>query len=311
MATPLKTPTPPGTPGTPTKSSQPGDPAPRPAAPRGWAFSPFGFIRRVFVGGYEDNIPFLASALTFDALLWLLPFVLVALSVLGYVVGGGGDAYADVSTLLGRFLPVHRPDDPLSDAERVIGALVERRGRLSLYGLPLFVWFSFRLFGSVRAALNDVFDTEETRSWVAGKGLDLLLALLCAVLIPANTFLSVLALRSPWFGRFIASLSTFAFGVFLFYMIYRIAPSRRVRWDTAVVASVAAALAFEIAKRLYTVYLSEFATFDRVFSNTNAIAALLFVLWVYSTAFVFLAGGEVAETYDLARRQREQRALLT
>jgi uncharacterized BrkB/YihY/UPF0761 family membrane protein len=37
---------------------------------------------------------------------------------------------------------------------------------------------------------------------------------------------------------------------------------------------------------------------------------LLFVLWMYVTSFIFLAGGEVAETYDLARRQREQRALL-
>ena len=78
---------------------------PREAPPRGWAFSPLGFVKRVFRGAYEDNIPFLASALTFDALMWLLPFFLVTLSVLGYVIGGGGETLTDVGTFLDRFLP--------------------------------------------------------------------------------------------------------------------------------------------------------------------------------------------------------------
>ncbi|MEE8116447.1 MAG: YihY/virulence factor BrkB family protein [Gemmatimonadales bacterium] len=285
--------------------------APRRPAPRGWAFSRLGFVRRVFVGAYEDNIPFLASALTFDALLWLLPFVLLAASVFGYIVGSSDVPLADVRTLIARFLPEHGDADPFGTAEGFITGVVESRVQLSLYGLPLFVWFSLRLFGSVRVALNDVFDTEETRPWLVGKGIDLLLAVGAALSVTANTLMGVLVLQSPWLGRFLAGVSTFAFGVALFYIVYRVAPARRVRWDTALVAAVAASLSFELAKRLYTVYLGEFATFDRVISNSNAIALLLFVLWVYYTCFVFLAGGELAETYDLARRQREQRALLT
>ena len=59
------------------------------------------------------------------------------------------------------------------------------------------------------------------------------------------------------------------------------------------------------------VYLAEFATVDRLVSNANAIAGGLFLVWMYYTAVVFLIGGEVAQTYDLVRRQREQRAILT
>lgn len=284
---------------------------PREALPRGWAFSPFGFVKRVFRGAYEDNIPFLASALTFDALMWLLPFFLVTLSLLGYVIGGSGETLTDVRTFLDRFLPARGVGDPLTQMEEAIARVVDSRAQLSLLGAPFFLWLSMRLFGSVRAALNDVFDTEETRPFYVGKLYDLTLALICAVLITANAVVSVLVLQSPWLGRFVAALSTFVFSVALFYVVYIMAPSRRVRWDTALVASVVASLAFEVAKRLYTVYLARFVTLDRVISNSNAIALLLFVLWVYATAFVFLAGGEVAETYDLARRQREQRALLS
>ena len=106
-------------------------------------------------------------------------------------------------------------------------------------------------------------------------------------------------------------LSAFSFGVVLFFVVYMLAPSRRVRWDTAFIAAVVASLAFEVAKKLYGLYLAQFATMDRLVSNANAIALGLLVFWIYYTACVFLVGGEVAETYDLARRQREQRAILT
>ena len=214
-------------------------------------------------------------------------------------------------TILGTFLPESfGPETPFATVPRGIEALVAQRSRLSLYGLPFFVWFSWRLFGSIRAALNDVFDTEETRSWLLGKGVDLALGVAAAVLILTNTVITVLVLREPWAGRFAAGLLAYVAVAILFYLVYIVAPSRKMAWDTAFVAALFASLGFEVTKRLYGIYLVEFVTFDRLVSDTNALALLLFVLWVYAIALVFLAGGEVAETYDLARRQREQRLVL-
>jgi len=284
-------------------------PKPRPRL-RGWASSPIGFLRRVFIGGYEDNIPFLASGLTFDALLWVLPLLVVALSAFGYVAGDSQDLRELARVIVGAFLPEQGTDGPFGTVASALEALVQQRGRLSIYGAPFFVWFSWRLFGSIRAALNDVFDTEETRSWLTGKAVDLGLGLTAAVLILTNTAITVSVLRAPWAGRFFAGLLAYVAVTVLFYIVYTVAPSRKMAWDTALLASLVASLGFEVAKRLYSVYLVQFVTFDRLISDTNALALLLFVLWVYATALVFLAGGEVAETYDLVRRQREQRAIL-
>lgn len=278
--------------------------------PRGWAFSPVGFVRRVLLGAYEDNIAFLASALAFDALLWLLPFLLVALAAFGYVVGGANPD-PEIRALLHRFLPgTGGGADPFARVTDALVDVVESRAQLSVWGVPFFVWLSLRLFGSVRAALNDVFDTDETRPWPLGVGIDLGLAVTAALLLTANTIITVGVLDATWLGRWLAVLSAYGVAVLLFFIVYIVAPSRRVAWDTALVAAVAASLAFEAVKRLYGLYLVQFTTFDRVLSNANVIAVLLFVLWVYVTAFIFLAGGEMAETYDLARRQREQRAIL-
>lgn len=279
--------------------------------PRGWAFSPLGFLRRVFLGGYEDNIPFLASGLTFDALLWILPLLAVVLSGFGYVVGGADEPRELARAITGWVLPHARGGStPFAAVAAGIEELADNRAQLTLWGVPFFVWFSWRLFGSIRAALNDVFDTEETRSWLTGKAVDLALGVLSAVLILTNTLLTVFVLRAPWAGRFAAGLLAYVAVTVLFYAVYVVAPSRQMRWDTALVAALFASLGFEVVKRLYGTYLVQFATMDRLVSNTNALALLLFVLWIYATALLFLAGGELAETYDLARRQREQRAVL-
>jgi membrane protein len=277
---------------------------------RGWADSPWGFVRRVFTGAFEDNITFLASALTFDLLLAALPFVLLLLSVLGFILHAGGDAGGDVQHMLDQMLPGGEGADRLQQVETFVTDIVASRTQLSAFGIPLFLWFATRLFTAARAALNEVFDTEETRPYLVGKTLDLLLVLIALALLTLNTAVTLAVGDLPWLGRFAASLSTFAVGVVLFFAMYTLAPSRSVRWDTALIAAAFASLGFEVAKMLFGLYLANVARVDQLVSNENAIALLLFVLWIYYTSVLFLMGGEVAETYDLMRRQREQRAIL-
>src|SRR5213078_3613240 len=111
-----------------------------------------------------------------------------------------------------------------------------------------------------------------------------------------------------WLWRFSLELTSFALGVALFFVVFKLLPSRRIVWRTALVAAVFCSLGFEVAKRLYALYVTGFATLDRVASDANIVA--LFLLWVYYTAYLFLLGGEVAEMYDLVRMRRSQRVQL-
>ena len=267
-------------------------------------------MRRVVKAAYEDNIFFLASALTFQALLAALPFGLLALAALGYFLHAGEE---DVVRIFRDLIPSAGlgETDPFRQVERFLASVRESRGKLSIFGFPLFLWFSTRFFSGARTALNEVFDTHENRSWWKGVGLDFGLVIVALVLVVSSTAITVQLLNLPWLGRFVSSMSTFSLGVLLFFFVYKVLPTRQVRWDTAVVAAAVAALGFEATKRMYVVYVVEFATLDRLISNNNAIALMLLVVWMYFTACVFLIGAEVAETYDLGRRQSEQRAILT
>ena len=272
----------------------------------GWHRTVTGVVRRTLEAAYEDNIPFLASAVSFDILLTAIPFVGLVLAVVGYLAQYQLAIHQlNVHELLERFLPESSggPNGQFGFIERALGDLVARRGHLTLLAAPLFLWFSTRMFGGLRAALNEVFDTEENRSWPIAKLTDLAMVFVAGALFLANAFAST--------SRGVVSqIESLLFSTLLFFVIFKFLPSRRIYWRTSVVASLFCAVGFEIAKRLYALYVAHFVTFDRVASDANLIGVLLFLLWIYYTAYVFLLGGEVAETYDLMRMRRLQRVLL-
>ena len=272
----------------------------------GWHRTVPGIVRRTLEAAYEDNIPFLAGALSFDILLTAIPFVGLVLAVVGYLVEYQLTIHQlNVHELLERFLPASSGGETgtFGFIERALGDLVARRGRLTLLALPLFLWFSTRMFGGLRAALNEVFDTEENRSWPRAKLTDLAMVFVAGTLFLANAFAST-------GNNILNHLGSLLFSTLLFFMIFKFLPSRRIYWRTSLVASTFCAVAFEIAKRLYALYVGRFVTFDRVASDGNLVGVLLFILWIYYTAYVFLLGGEVAETYDLIRMRKQQRVRL-
>lgn len=271
----------------------------------GWHRTVTGVIRRTLEAAYEDNIAFLAGALSFDILLTAIPFVGLVLAVVGYLVQYQLAVHQlNVHELLQRYMPDASGggDGLFGFIERGLGDLVARRGQLTILAAPLFLWFSTRMFGGLRAALNEVFDTEENRSWPLAKLIDLAMVFVVGGLFLANAFASTS-------GSVFAYALSLALGTLLFFVIFKFAPSRRIYWRTSLVASVFCAVGFELAKRLYALYVANFVTFDRV-TDANLFGFLLFLLWIYYTAYLFLLGGEVAETYDLMRMRRQQRVRL-
>ncbi len=93
-------------------------------------------MRRVVTAAYEDNIFFLASALTFQALLAALPFALLALAALGYFVHAGEE---EVVRMFRDLIPSAGlgETDPFRQVERFLTSVRESRGRLSIFGFPL------------------------------------------------------------------------------------------------------------------------------------------------------------------------------
>ena len=154
---------------------------------------------------------------------------------------------------------------------RRIHKLIERASsrahtKLGIWSAIGFVWFSTRLFGSLRTVLASVFDIEQERGIIAGQDLRHQDHVLSTVLITANTLISTyvliatkasvqvledLGIRKDVMGQ-ASAWGTHLVGVALlammFFALYKFLPIRRVRTKTAWVAALFTSVMFELAQ---------------------------------------------------------------
>jgi len=290
----------------------------------GWTLR--DYAKRVWDNSGEDNIFFLAGGIAFNLLLAAVPFALLLVAGLGYVLQySSADATHVVAEILQRLLPPGvSPGEGTLDS--LLEGIVQSRGDVGLYSALLFVWFSTRLFGSLRSVLAEVFDLETDRGIVAGKIFDVQVTVLATVLLAAytavNTYLGIaqsearaalidFGLRDDvmgWLEIAIGRLLSFLFIVLLFYALYKVLPNRRIRWRTALLAAVFAGALFELARGIFTAYVAR-ANPGSLYTGALAVF-VVFVIWVYYAAMLFILGGEVAQVYELRRVRRQQREVL-
>lgn len=287
----------------------------------GWTLR--DFARRVWDNSGEDNIFFLAGGIAFNILLAVIPFFLLLVAGLGYFLNQTPEvSIAEVSRLVDRLLPPGVTPGQLA-IENILGDIIHARGSIGLYSAILFVWFSTRLFGSLRSVLGDVFDIEVDRGIIAGKLFDIKVTVISTVFLVAYVALSAYlafattrgvavlgewGLRDDVMGQLEYSIGrslAFLFIVGIFFALYEVLPSRRIRWQTALLAALFTSTLFELARNLFTAYVRSFNP-GSIYTGTLT-ALVVIVMWTYYAAILFVLGGEVAQVYELRRTRRRQR----
>jgi membrane protein len=205
----------------------------------------------------------------------------------------------------------------------IVEGIIRQRGRVQLFSAIVFVWFSTRLFGSLRSVLAEVFDIEHERSIIGGKIFDIKITIVATVLLVGYTVLSAylafattrgivvlseLGIRQDlmggveyWIGRLLGFLSI----TVLFFALYKFLPLRRIRWKMALIGALFGAFMFEIARQVFSMVMGQFAV-RSVYTGTVA-AAIIVVIWVYYGSLIFILGGELGQVYELRRMRRLQR----
>ena len=287
----------------------------------GWTLR--DYAKRVWDNSGEDNIFFLAGGIAFNILLAAVPFVLLLATGLAYLLNQSAEASGrEVSAMIDRLLPPSADGKP-SPVSQLLIDIVKARGSVGLYSAIGFIWFSTRLFGSLRSVLAAIFDIEQDRGIIDGKIFDIKLTVVSTLLVVAYTALSAyLAIASSRGVAVLAKLGVhasvaggleytagrllgFLIVTLMFFALYKFLPIRRVRTKTAWVAALFTTVMFELAKVAFNVYVD---SFNPGSLYTGAVAAVVvIVVWVYYAALIFILGGEVGQVFELRRTRKRQR----
>jgi len=265
----------------------------------------------------RQDIFFHAGSVAYSALLAGVPFLLLLASAAGFVVGAAPSSSTDfVRAFLEQVLPEVSVEASVPVVADILADIEARRGALGLLGAPLFVWFSTRFFGSLRASLTSVFDVSRGRGLLAGKLFDMgyvALGTLCVTLyLGLNTYVALgtglgrAALESAGLDPdlvgfvefFIGRLVSTAFLALMFAGLYKMLPNRPVRWESAAWGGVWGAMLFELTRSVIFGIATRVVNPASLYSGTIAAIAIV-VFWAYYAAAVFLIGGVVARVHEV------------
>lgn len=270
-------------------------------------------LSRTVSGLGDNNADLMAAGLAFYALISIAPLLVIAVAIVGEVVGhdlAQSEIRARVAEQLG---------DKLAD---LVTSLVEATAApgagviATMLSVVALLLASSRLFGTVASAVNTLWGVPERGKqnvghavwrYVRGKLLSF-----AGVAVVGIIFLGLIGLRFVLtFAKevshdfsFLASISLWAavenvmalaILTGLFAVLFRVLPDRRLAWKPLWIGAAITALLLLVGRALIASYLGT-ATIESAYGAAGSVVVFLF--WSYYSALAFLFGAKL--TYVMA-----------
>lgn len=259
----------------------------------------------------KDEILERAESVAFSFTLAMFPLLLFLLNIIPYI----GLFFPNVTTqnillFIGEILP----QSIYQEAESTIMDIVSKpRQTLLSLGFFLALFLSTNGVISMMNAFNSVYRTKENRTFwqtriIAVSIIMILVLTLCGAVLIMILGGSFLYRISNWefvsnniyfyllaFFRFFVLLSVFMVAT---AYIFRFAPAVHEKWRFFSTGSVTAGLLITTSFYLFSFYLNNFATYNKLYGSIGAMIAVMF--WLYITSLIILICFEINVSLDKA-----------
>ena len=244
----------------------------------------------------------MAAAIAYYALFSFFPVVLLMITVSSFFFSSA-TAQKEVIAWAERYIPAS------GDLIRAnIGQILRARGTVSIVALLGLLWSASGVFTALDRVVNRAWDVTELRPFwqqkflafgmIVGAG-----GLLLVSIISTTAFSVIRRLRLPltsW--QILGNLLPVTLTIFIFLLLYKMLPNTTVRWSDVWLGALLTGLGWELAKYLFTWYLTSFASYNLVYGSVSLIIA--FLVWSYYTGVIIIWGAEFTAEFAKARRPR-------
>ena len=257
----------------------------------------------------QVDVIFNASAVTFNLFICAIPFTLILISIIGYVLSID-TAYMELVRYGTELLPditYEQTNSVTLESERIVqtllAPLIQGRNVLGITGIIIMLFFTQSLFHSLKLVLFNVFDIQKRshplKSILAnflGLGLLGTVFLFFSLLVSFVSLFDLRTIAVPlteiviellWVYEVLDILLPLLFTYMLAFVIFRFMSEREISISDAMQGAALFTVLFESAKLLLSLYLSyAMSRYEFVYQGYTVIIVL--ALWVFYLSVLFV-----------------------
>lgn len=250
----------------------------------------------------SHNCGTLAAALAFSGLMSAFPIALLAVAVFGYALGSPERAVSIANDFASSFMPGQ--NRLVAETFARVAQSYHVAGAAGLFGLLL---GGSAFFGQLELSMNIIFEVERPRAWYRSRALAMVGSIAALIWIAASvaaSFLQTVGSEAVLrFGAFvglsvsggaveraISTVVSIVLSTVAATAIYRRMPNRRIPLFAAVIGAAWVAIGWELAKVAFALYLSRYASYDRLYGPIAGVA--IAAIWLYYSMTLLLLGAE-------------------
>jgi membrane protein len=254
----------------------------------------------------EEHLPQVAGSLTFTTVLALVPVLTIALAI--FTAFPLFNAFR--SSLEAYFVESLMPASVANTILDYLNQFARQAKRLSAVGAILLVVTAVAMIAMIDRTFHQIWRVKTRRPlmqrilvyWATVTLGPLLIGVSMTFTSFLYTATSDVANQVPMVGTIFYTLISVLLTGTAFTLLYMVVPNRRVDWRDAASGGIVAAIAFEITKRLFVIFVAKFPTYTVLY---GALAALpIFLVWIYLGWLITLMGAVIAAALPIVKHER-------
>lgn len=248
-----------------------------------------------------------ASALTYTTLFAVVPLVTVSYSMLAIIPAFQGAGEVIQQWVLENFVPATG-----EVVYEYLNDFTSQARRLTAVGVIFLIITSIMMMKNIEDALNRIWRVDEPRKGVSSfllywavLSLGPLLVGLGFVITSYITALPVYTSATDFVGpNRVISFLPILFSMIAFTLLYTAVPNCSVPIRYALAGGLFAAIMFELAKRGFAFFVTQFPSYELIY---GAFAAFpMFLAWIYISWIIILMGAELSRALTLYQSSHQR-----
>jgi membrane protein len=270
---------------------------------RGWGRA----LLESFKAYEEHGCGYMTSALSFYAVVSLIPLAFIALWSLTRIIGSSAGAQEYLNSMLHQFLLPKAADDVMDQAE-----VLFETSLLSLFGawwaIVAFLWSGVRFYEMLHLVLTRAWGGGSSRPFLERKawtimafvvaglffGLTMMTTASVTTLSRLEDIIPGIALAN--FEAVVAWVLPWLFSIAMIYLLYKYMPRAYVPWRLALGAAVPVGITWELVKHWFASIVADTGFFSSIYGPMATLVLLM--VWIYASANIVLFGAEYAAAWE-------------